>query len=115
MSDKRCGLWRAFGHEVHEGHAVAEDEALLEKQRCSFGVDGLAGCNKVGIEGVDFHSGLGSAILEVPGFMKPVSFVVMTTVSLGGDFSGSCATSHCVSVTSLGGEEVERWPALAVQ
>lgn len=115
MSNKRCSLWCAFRHEVHEGHAVEEDESLLVEQRCGFGVDGFASCKNVGDEGPYSVVEFGSVVV-VMAFAEVNRASVAEAASAGGvpDCLGSCAASHCVSVSSLGGDEIERWTALVV-
>lgn len=109
MSDKRCGLRCAFRHEVHEGHAVEEDESLLIEQRCGFGVDGFASCKNVGDERLDPGVGLGS-VAEV----NRAAVAVVARASGVPDCFVSCAASHGVSVSSLGGDEEEGWITLVV-
>lgn len=116
MSYMRCSLWCTFRHEVHEGHAVEEDESLLVEQRCSFGVDGFASCKNVGDEGLHSIVGLGSVVIIMAvAEVDRASVAVAARASGGPDCLGSCAASHGVSVPSLGGEEIEGWAALLVQ
>lgn len=118
MSDESCGLWRAFGHEAYEGHAVVKDEALLVKQLCGFCVNSLAGRKEIGIEGLDFITGLGGSVVIIMGpvIVVAVYAIAPTVIAVSGEIDclDSIAASHRVSVSPVAGDKVEGWTALFV-
>lgn len=115
MPNKRCSLWGAFRSEVHEGHGVEEDEPLLVEKRRGFGVDIFAACEKVGNEGLDLVIGLGSgAVVVTVAEINRASVAEAARANGVPDGLLSCAASHCVSVSPLGGDEVKGWTTLVV-